>query len=233
MTLKKNLFFILAWILGAVLLVGCRQVPTLTCRIIDGAEEGIILLTDMEGHEVYRIGAEDVPIKGADALVDGMVIKIEYSGTMMYTSPSIPADVTRIIVTDEPVNDTAGLCLQVFEDLWKDHPGLHAEVEYLGVDLSAMEGLTDNERWATVWRLKEKSGLELVDGTFDELVEQGDIGKEPLCWEDGVFFSMEGSAEKFDAQKWRAGDAACYLVDCTYTEKDGVWSYSSGSFAVS
>lgn len=231
--MKNRLFFVILLLLGTVALSGCGQAPALSCRIVDGAEEKLLLLADMDGSGVYRFNPDGVPIKGADALKDGMTVKIEFGGQIQETFPATPVDVRRIVVDDVPINDTAGLCFQVFDDLWKDHPGLGRDVEYLGVDLSAMEGLTDSERLAVAWHLGEKTGLTMLYGTLDELMEQGYIDKARLSWEDGVFFSVEGDTGGFDAQMWRAGDAACYLKDCIYTEKDGVWSYSSGSFAVS
>lgn len=229
--MKKGLLFLL--MLCVFVLVGCKEVPTLTCRIIDGAEEELLLLADMKSDSIYRISSKDVPMKGADALKDGMVIQIKYSGTMMLVSPSIPADVTRIIVTDEPVSDMAGLCFQVVDDLWNRDTALHSEAETLGLDLSAFGGMTNSERYATAWRLGELHEIGVNAMTFDELVERGYIDDKTHSWKGGVFFRMEGTAEKLNVRKWRDGTDTDCLTDGAYTEKDGVWSYSSGSFAVS
>lgn len=229
--MRKGLLFSL--LLCTVILVGCKEVPTLTCRIIDGAEEGLILLADMESDSIYRISGKDVPIKGADALKDGMVIQVEHSGTMMLISPSVPADVTRIIVTNEPVSDMAGLCFQVVDDLWNSDTALSSKAETLGLDLSAFGGMTNSERYATGWRLGELHEIGVNTMTFDELVERGYIDGKNLSWENGVFFRMEGTAEKLNVRMWRDGTDTDCLTDGAYTEKNGVWRYSSGTFAVS
>lgn len=80
-------------------------------------------------------------------------------------------------------------------------------ITYVGVDLS-QTSLSESERAAVAWSFASEHGAELVQGTRDELAEQGYIDQENLL--DGCLFSIAetGGGKQsvtFDAQKWRSG----------------------------
>ena len=74
--------------------------PTvLTCRIVDGAEDGTLLLAELDeglhgGTGVYRLAVKDVPVtldgEAAEpsALEDGMAVDVAFNGTVMETFPA-------------------------------------------------------------------------------------------------------------------------------------------------
>ena len=132
-------------------------------------------------------------------------------------------------------DDRCGLYLQVLEDLWADNGALAADISYIGLDLSELSDLTPSEKDAVsyLFSCRHPEG-ELVTGTWEELVEAGYIDGEELYWEDGVFFSLSGSAEDtFDGEIWRSGLGASYLVDCTARMAgDGSWTYQVGGHAI-
>ena len=193
------------------------EYPTLTCRIVDGAEDGNLLLAELNGDGVYRIAVtEDTPVTldgesaSANHLEDGMPITITYDGLVQESYPAGLGEIYGIAAyslgTEQNPGggyyDLCGLYLQVLEDLWNADSGLNGGVEVLGLDLSqAPGGLTESEQAALAWRFGELRGLPVVTGTYEELVDQGYITGEPLGdgstefmeWKNGILFSITGS----------------------------------------
>lgn len=191
---------------------------TTICRIVDGAESGELLLAERDGGGIYRLNAADVgqiTITGGsvEEMENGMMVQVVHDGTVLETWPAQFANVKALYpaVKDEEdgaydFDDRCALYLQVLEDLWTVDPGLNSgSLTYIGVDLS-QTSLTESERAAVAWAFAGKHGAELVEGTYDELVEQGFITGEPLGgdapegakfwqWTDGCLFSIEESDE--------------------------------------
>ena len=214
-------------------------------RIVDGAEQGNLLLAALEGSaagvgNVFRLGTADLEIyqdrqkMDPSALKDGMTVEINWRGDILETYPAQWSNVILVEIKDG-TDDLCGLYLQVLEDLWSVDPGLNTGITELGVDLSGLTDLSESEKAAVAWRFGELHGLSPIQGTFEELCEQGYIDRENLYWEDGCLFSLTGSAEGgFDAEKWRSGLGAYFFCDCSARmAKDGIWSYTVGSEAIS
>lgn len=170
------------------------ETPTvITCRIVDGAEDGVLLLAELgdglyNGTGVYRLSTDGVPVTldgaAADASVleDGMPIDIAFSGAVEESFPAQLGDVYSITAWSRGQGkngagtfyDLCGLYLQVLDDLWKKDPALNENISLAGLDLSEAPGnLTDSEKSALAWRFGEVHGVEVVTGTFEELNEQG------------------------------------------------------------
>ena len=184
---------------------------------MDGAEDGNLLLAELNGDGVYRIGVtEDTPVTldgesaSANHLEDGMPITITYDGLVQESYPAGLGEIYGIAAyslgTEQNPGggyyDLCGLYLQVLEDLWNADSGLNGGVEVLGLDLSqAPGGLTESEQAALAWRFGELHGAQVVTGTYEELVDQGYITGEPLGdgstefmeWKNGILFSITGS----------------------------------------
>lgn len=225
---------------------------TITCRVI-AVEDGQLLLAQLgeETSGVYRLNVDGLPIRNEsgetakpEILQAGQVVDIAYDGSVLETYPAQLANPAGVSVCAQGFDNLAGLYLQVLEDLWSIDEGLNGESIYLGLDLSrAPGGLTEAEKAAIGWRFAELHGKTLVTGTYGELVEQGYIDGENLCWEDGVLFTI-GAEEKdgalglstiqFDAEKWRGGLGAYFFTDCTAVQsQSGGWDeYTVGSEAI-
>lgn len=173
----------------------------LTCRIVDGAEDGELLLAALdsslpEGHEgltdgrsVYRLaltGETPVYLDGEPAaagdLRDGMPVEISFNGTVLETFPAQLGQVYTVSGFSQGTRqnpggslyDLCGLYLQALDDLWNKDPALNESISLAGLDLSqAPGGLLESERSALAWRFGETHGVEVVTGTFEELEEQG------------------------------------------------------------
>lgn len=235
----------------------------MSCRIVDGAEDGNLLLAELDGAEsgVYTLTVGDIPVsvdgKAASAaeLTDGMMVEVDYSGEVLETYPSQFANVLSLRTQTPPgggFTDLCGLCLKVLDDLWSTDPGLNGmedggTVPYVGVDLSQAPGdLTAAEKAAVAWRFGQLHGAVPLSGTFDELVEQGYIDRAGLFWKDGILFSITEDQIhdderyslpmlQFDAEKWRGGTGAYFFSNCKCVwPENGVWSdYAVGSEAIS
>ena len=257
------------------------EVPAwISCRIVDGAEEGELLLAELDrplndrelnhhdGKSVYRLPlagetvtvTEMVPISvyldGQPArfsdLKDGMNVEVSFNGVVMETFPAQLGEAYELhaysIGTEQSPGgsfyDLCGLYLQVLSDLWSTDHGLNSDISLAGLDLSkAPGGLLESEKTALCWRFGEKHGVEVIQGTYEELAEEGrfvslsDDPEHPLYhWEDGCLFSItaaQGHEEEtdslpvlfFDAQKWRSPLGAYFFEDCSVVWPErGTWS---------
>ncbi len=262
----------------------------LTCRIVDGAEDGVLLLAALDaplhgepdglhdGRSVYRLSlTADIPVTldgqpaSAADLRDGMPVEVAFNGQVSETFPARPDQVRSVagysIGTPQcpggTLYDLCGLYLQALDDLWRKDPALNEGITLAALDLTqAPGGLLDSEKAALAWRFGELHGVEVLDLTFEDLIEQGYLtasatgGPAPAAgegssglwysWEDGCLFSIrpnsghEGEIYSlptlfFDAEKWRTPLGAYCLYDCSAVWPEmGTWSgYTVGGEMIS
>ena len=132
------------------------------------------------------------------------------------------------------------LYLQVLDDLWNVDKALNENITMVGVDLSATS-LTEGEQATVALLFAQHHGVQLVQGSAEELTEQGYIITEDFPrWEDGCLFTLteEESSERkvtFEAHKWRSALGAYFFTDCTAeADADGKWSeYTVGAEMIS
>ena len=285
----------------ALTLVKDEEPAWTACRIVDGAEEGELLLAELDheltshedsrhdGKSVYRLSLggfrceetvqpdgtvlaatminngvsvylDGEPAQPSD-LKDGMNVEISFNGAVLESFPAQLGEAYEVhaysIGTPQcpggSLYDLCGLYLQVLDDLWEKDPGLNSGIDLVGLDLSGAPGeLLESEKAALGWRFGETHGVEAVQGTYEELAEEGyftsvsDDPERPLYrWENGWLFSITaaGGHEEdyalpalfFDAEKWRSPLGAYYLKDCFAVWPEfGTWSgYTVGGEAIS
>lgn len=218
---------------------GTNPVPegaeTMTCRVIR-EEDGSLLLARLDGRpsDVYT-----ATFRGPE-LEEGDLVDVTFSGAILETYPAQLGEVAQITVRREGFDDLCELYLDVLDDLLDEDEALKHGITQLGLDLSQTR-LTPAERGALALALGEEERLPVVEGTWQELVDQGYIDGEELYWEDGLFLSIaekERTAEDqaaFNAQAWRSGLGAQFFLDCTASRSaGGRWSdYKVGAHAVS
>ena len=176
------------------------EATVITCRIVDGAEEGNLLLAELDGGPyqgkgVYRLDLEGLPVtldgQAADASVleDGMPVEISFNGNVLESFPAQFGQVYSLAAWSRgqgknamgTAYDLCGLYLQVLDDLWQKDPALNEDIAQAALDLSQAPGdLTEGEKAALVWRFGELHGVDAFAATFEELKEQGYIRSEPL-----------------------------------------------------
>ena len=180
----------------------------LTCRVVDGAEDGILLLAELaaplsggrdgrhDGKSVYRLTlAAETPVfldgrpASARDLTDGMPLEIAFNGLVLESFPAQLGEVYSVsgysIGTPQcpggSYYDLCGLYLQALDDLWKKDPALNENLSTVSLDLTqAPGGLLESEQSALRWRFGELHGVEVLDLTFEELRDQGYLTAFPL-----------------------------------------------------
>lgn len=180
----------------------------LTCRVVDGAEDGNLLLAELDaplsgGHDgrrdgkgVYRLTVTaETPVyldgrpASAGDLTDGMPLEIAFNGTVLESFPAQLGEVYSVsgysIGTAQcpggSYYDLCGLYLQALDDLWERDPALNENISLASLDLSqAPGGLLESEQSALRWRFGELHGVEVLDLTFEELRDQGYLTASPL-----------------------------------------------------
>lgn len=149
-------------------------------------------------------------------------------------TPPVEAELT------EDARSLSELYLQVLEDLWNEDKGLNEGITVVGVDLTAT-ALTEGEQAAIALRFAQRHGVDVVQGTLEELQERGYIGREEYPrWENGCLFVISETEHsdgklRFEAWKWRSAMGAYFFSDCTaFCREDGGWEdYAVGAVAVS
>lgn len=199
----------------------------LSCRIVDGAADGELLLAELErgvvrgeaqsGTGVYRLClTPDISVTvdgetaGAAGLEDGMPVEIAYNGAVEETFPARLCGVRSVAgftvgTRQSPGGgfyDLCGLYLQVLDDLWNRDAGLNGDITLAALDLSrAPGGLTESEKSALAWRFGELHGAEVLTAGWEELREQGYL---TACGA-GASVPAEGEVHSGDWYEWRDG----------------------------
>ena len=244
---------------------------TETFRLVDAGEGGqpaLLAKADGGAGDVYTLdisSVEDLTIEGYTqeqmALLDwapaaGALVEVTWDGTVMESYPARFGEVTAVRILEDGFNDLCRLYRDVLNDLWEADPGLNDGITELGVDLSETS-LPESERSAVAYAFGMDHGLMPIEGTYQELVDQGYIDGENLLWEDGCLFSIKETQDqdpvafslpcvgpgdeipdysgvRFDAEKWRSGTGAYFFSDCTAVSPDGHWGdYTVGAEAIS
>ena len=235
----------------------------MTCRIVDGAETGHLLLAepDEAASGIYILSLDSLTFEPqfTEPLQNGQLIDVYY-GSYTEAWPMNFGGVTAIEIVNGGLDDRCVLYLDVLEDLWDADSGLNGGVEVIGVNLS-QTSLSPSEQTAVGWVFSGRHGEELAEGSVADLVEQGWITATPLSssgsgidlaspqhyfyeWKNGCHFSiteqpMEGTYSltpvTFDAQKWRSSLGAYFFCNCTALQSAlGEWSeYQIGSEIIS
>lgn len=193
-------------------------------RIVDGAEEGKLVLAGERAENLYVLNVSDIAVyldgepAEASVLEDGMMAEVVY-GTVMETYPAQLGGVESISVYsrgtgNNPMGtcyDLCGLYLQVLDDLWDRDSGLNGGASYVSVDLSdAPGGLTEGEKAAITYIFACRHQVEGLSYSYEELVKEGYLTEVEWAshpkdvpavyqWEDGVLFSIT-------ADEWEDGE---------------------------
>ena len=235
--------------------------PALLLAKVDGASGEVYLLPSGKEIPVTLEWVSEEETKAIDwSYHAGSLVEITHNGMILETYPAQFSSIAAIHVLEGGFDDRCAIYLDVLEALWEKDSGLNSDLTHIGVDLS-QTSLTPAEQSAVAWAFAKNHGAGLVQGTLDELAEQGYITAEPISatgsgtdlndpefyfyeWKDGCHFSiteqpMEGTYSltpvTFDVQKWRSSLGAYWLCDCTALQTAvGKWSdYTIGSEMIS
>jgi hypothetical protein len=131
--------------------------------------------------------------------------------------------------------------LTILDAVWEEDSGLNPVNGVVVFDLTGVNNLTNGEKDELIARAKERFGAsEAFASTFEQLSKDGYIDDKYLQFkaENSILITLSSSKEeansfKFKAEKWCSGIGAVYFEDCTATEKDSVWEFELGGFAIS
>lgn len=220
---------------------------TLTARIMEIKGTSFLaanMAEDANNADIYWIHTADTEVIGvsgeklkSDALKEGVLVDIFYDGTVMESYPMQIGNMKSIRVREEG-DDLAGFYMSVINDLYETDPGLNGGIERIAFDFSGVSNMTETEKTALVYRLGSFYEIEAIQGTYDELAEQGYIDGKNLSFETGILFTIELSNVEsdrfnFNIRKWRGGDGAYYFQNCTAEKTNGSWKYTVGSHMIS
>ncbi|MBR3996082.1 MAG: hypothetical protein IKI97_12480 [Clostridia bacterium] len=186
-----------------------------TLKIVDGAENGNLILAGAENSFIYALDANkvDILIDGKKAelkdLEDGMPIDVYCNGEFINIrhEADVPIDITSLCKTINghsigternpggSLYDLSGLYLKVLEDLWETDAGLNGDIKYISIDLNKAPGeLTEGEKSAISYIFAKAHDKQCLQLSHEELIEQGYLkGDKPYYFEDGILFSITDS----------------------------------------
>ncbi len=219
----------------------------LTAKVIDINGSSILLANmaeDAGPADIYRLGgdkieviAEDGAKPGIDALEQGMLVDVAFDGTVQESFPMGLGGIKDICIKGRG-EDISGLYRTVIDDLYKVDPGLNGNISILAFDFTKASNLTEAEKTALLYLLRETYSEEIMAATYAELSEQGYIDKDKLYFEKGLLFTIEDTAMSgdqftFNARKWRSGLGAYFFHECTAQKSEGIWTYTIGAEMIS
>lgn len=162
-----------------------------------------------------------------EELLVGDILVISYNGVI---AESYPAQITASKIEKVDHNNLIEGYLSLIDDIYQEDNGLNSDIKTIALDTTGWINLTDIEKEIIFTKLKETYGLDIIEGTFEELSEQGIIDKENLYFPDGIL--IEISELTYDENKevitcaiskWRSGLGAIGASEVTAVLKDNKW----------
>ena len=163
-----------------------------------------------------------------DQLKVGDILVITYNGMIAESYPAqIGADRIERVDHDNLLDGY----LALIDDIYQVDEGLNSEIDTIAFDTSEWIELTKTLKELIFQKVKETYGYEVIEGTFEELKEQGLIDEDNLYFPKGILIKitkMEYDKDKEEItcsiEKWRSGLGAIGAEEVTATLKDGKWS---------
>lgn len=199
--------------------------------------------TSGQAGEVYLVPYEEIPLLDTrgnsispQQIQPGKIVAVSHSGMVMETYPAQIAPV-QIQLKDEPVS-AVSLYTKVLEELYKEDPGLNENIRILAFDFTKAASLTPAEKSALCYWMGTVYQKETLEGTFEQLCQEGYIDKEAMYFPDGLLFSIsdtvaENGTVKFSVSKWRSGLGAYGWNNCTAQRGEAGWAYETGDAWIS
>ena len=188
---------------------------------------------------------EDVKITGENGeklskfdLRAGMVVEIQWPGSVALSSPEQISGVTSVRVIQQE-DDFVGLYRSVFRKLWELEPELNRDITYACLDFSALTDLSEGElhtlRYLICCDMGGGLDLDFVDRAYiDREVSYLEKMGEVSYLEKGLLLTVEATERTedrivFTAMKWRGAERIAALTDCVAVRGEhGAWSWEIG-----
>ncbi len=216
-----------------------KSAQTLHGKIIK-MEKDMLFVAIAEEKDICQVSTN--AFKGDFTQIEpGDMVEIGFSGVVLDIYPEIIANPDYVIFTEKG-EDFVGLYYNILLDLIKVDPALNSDINFMALDLTEDENLTESEKKALLYLLWNKTQIETRMATYDDLIAENliSIDKDTRFAEmkNGILVNLKSTkAEKdsfaFSVQKWRSSLGAYGFVDCTAKKEDGKWSYIVGGEMVS
>lgn len=227
---------------------GEDAIYTFEAEVID-TKDTLLITPDEESNEIKssdRISVgipKDVKILNKEGnaiskedLKPGDILRISYNGAI---AESYPAQITASSIELIDHNKLIDGYLALIDDVYQEDPGLNGEITMIALDTSDWKGLSDIQKEIILSQMKELYELDILEGSFDELAEQGLIDKENLYFPEGILIDIteiviEDNKEEISCKinKWRSGLGAIGW-DAKAKLKDNRWEISRDNMWIS
>lgn len=244
--MKKLKYFFLWLVLISILGAGCgKKEPaadtpeskTLKAIVLE-SDTALLVSPDKDSDEYKSSDQISVDTKNAGIydkdgektelkdILPGDIVEITYNGIIM---ESYPAQISsgRIQVMETLLTDGY---LAIIDDIYNESKGLNADLETMVIDTTDISDLPDLEKEKLLMKLKGKYGLEVREGTYDQLVKEGLIDEKHLYFEKGVLIRITDAAYNESRKeitcgisKWKSGLGAVGSDDVTARLKGENW----------
>lgn len=152
-----------------------------------------------------------------------MILKFKYFSILVILSLLLSACNVGI----EPKEHLGEIYSIALDSIMEQDEGLSSDMEFIAIDMSNFEEVTDIDKEEILNYFKEKYKIEVMDATFEQLKGKGLYNPETLSL-DGVLLRIEKVEFKsnnnifFEGSKYRSGKGAVG-VEVTVHHKDNKW----------
>jgi hypothetical protein len=225
-----------------------NEIYTFEAQVIDSSTS-ILVTPDKNSNEIkssdkITVSIDDDAITGAEGksiakeeLKAGDLVKITYNGVIL---ESYPAQITASAVEVAGRNIIIDGYIALIDDIYNEDPGLNGDITTVALDTTEWIGLSAIDKEIILQSMKDSYGLDIIEGTYDELSEQGLIDKEKLYFPKGILISIKNinynEKDKIitcSIKKWRSGLGAIGSDDVTAEYKDGQWIVTKSNMWIS
>ncbi len=164
------------------------------------------------------------------AIKAGDILEVTYNGMI---AESYPAQIGAKSIKVTGHNQLIDGYLAMIDDIYQEDTALNDSIEMIAFDTTGWAGISKGEKEILFAELKKKYKLNIMEGTFDELVQKKLIDKAELYFPKGILITisnMKLSDAKEEATysiaKWRSGDGAVGADQVKANYRKGLWNIS-------
>jgi hypothetical protein len=147
-----------------------------------------------------------------DMIKPGDRIKVYYNGLI---AESYPAQITADRIELLGPNKVISGFLALIDDIYQEDSALNSNITMIAFDTSGWTMLSEIETEIILNIVEKEYSLDVVVGTYDELVIQGLIDKDNLYFENGILIEIgdidinnDKDTINCSMRKWRSGKGA-------------------------
>lgn len=209
-----------------------------------------LLVTPQEGSDELR-SSDKITVDLTDAalineegdtisledLKAGDIIEITYNGVIM---ESYPAQISADKVERSGQNLLLDGYLELIDHIYQQDDGLNSDITMIALDTTEWAGLTEIEKEIVFEQVKDRYQFEVINATYDQLVDQGLVDSENLFFNQGILISIRNikyneKKKKITCslEKWRSGLGAIGSDEVTAKYGQGEWTITEKGMWIS